>query len=64
MIVDGGKFRPLYVRRLVPSGPQVQMAGPGTRFAAGDLVEPDQETVLTGLTGSRTVVLALTGRKR
>lgn len=60
MIVDGTKFRPLFVRRLVPSGPQVQMAGPGTRFAAGDLVEPGQERLVAG---SRTV-LELAGRKR
>lgn len=60
MIVDAAKFRPLYVRRLVPASPAVEMAGPGTRFAAGALVEPGQETVMAG---SRTV-LELTGRRR
>ncbi|MDF1605017.1 hypothetical protein [Nocardioides sp. YIM 152315] len=61
MITDASDFRPLVARRLVPTGPGVELDGPGTRFCAGQLVE-ESEAPTTDV--GALVLLQLAARKR
>lgn len=58
MIIDPAKFRPLMPPRLVPAGPATRMAGPGTRFRAGELLDETELAVRVG------TLVQLAGRRR
>ncbi|MFC7493199.1 MULTISPECIES: hypothetical protein [unclassified Nocardioides] len=57
MITDASDFRPLVPRRLVSAEASAALAGPGTRFRAGDLVEESEGT-------AGAVLVQLAARKR
>ncbi len=58
MTTDTRPFRPLVLPRLVPAGPAIRMAGPGTRFSAGELLD---EAELAARLGT---LVQLAGRRR
>jgi hypothetical protein len=61
MIRDAADFRPMVPRRFVPVGPDVAMAGPGTRFRPDQLVDERDVPLVTAGGGT---LLQLAARRR